>query len=136
MLTSFLSLPPELRNFIYDLAIREPHCIHINEHGHTARGPAILRTTRQIRAEALRIWEGKCRNGLKGHLFHVNNFDFTTLVNYFSDARRATFFNDGGFEPQVGLSVSRDFDMSTVQARLQPWFRHWSDEDEIQQFGP
>lgn len=46
-------MPPEIRNNIYTLALREPHTIDIK---HAPRVPGLLHTNRQLRHEALAIW--------------------------------------------------------------------------------
>ncbi|KAF2170181.1 hypothetical protein M409DRAFT_19784 [Zasmidium cellare ATCC 36951] len=51
--TSFLDLPPELRNDIYERALIQPTTITVT---HSLKDPKLLRTCRQIRFEARKIF--------------------------------------------------------------------------------
>ena len=56
---SFLSLPAELRNEIYALALDEPGPIRIRTTLPYLLEPALLATNRQVRSEAMGIWYGE-----------------------------------------------------------------------------
>jgi hypothetical protein len=56
---SFSSLPPELRNEIYALALDEPGPIRIRTTLPYLLEPALLATNRQVRSEAVGIWYGE-----------------------------------------------------------------------------
>ena len=135
MPTSFPSLSDEVRNTIYDLAIQEPDSLYINKCSHLSKQPAITRTTRQVRSEALPIWKAKCYSGPKQPHYHVHDFDFTTLIATFSGPDRANYLTNTPWKPAIALSLSREIDMSTAQARIEPWLRHRGTEEELKRFG-
>lgn len=54
--TTFLSLPAEIRNEIYSLAIVEPVTLNIRSVHPYLLEPGLLATNRQVRSEALGIW--------------------------------------------------------------------------------
>lgn len=51
-----LNLPPELRNRIYRFALIEPNTVHVHRAGWSFHQPALLKSCRQIRHEALGLF--------------------------------------------------------------------------------
>ena len=57
--TTFLSLPPEIRNEIYSLALVEDRPLRVRTVHPYLLEPGLLATNKQVRSEALGIWYGE-----------------------------------------------------------------------------
>lgn len=132
MSSPLMKLPAELRNNVYEFVIGEIKVLKINQHGCFAGRPALLGTCKQIRSEALPIFEHMCGEAAKGsHMrlhslkFHVHNFDFQHVQAFQVEHRMPPLYYFMKWTRKLRVVLTMDGDgTQQAKANLEEWLRH------------
>jgi hypothetical protein len=111
-------LPPELRNRIYELVIRESHHIAICKN-HKPHPPDCLNACKQLRSEALKVWYQ-----FNHFRIVIEHFD-TSFLPLWADHIQTV-----GVQPRCKISVARSYNWTN----LREWCKHVHQDPSSQPF--
>lgn len=118
-MTSFLDLPGELRNGIYDAVLGINRTIKLSENGRVIQH-SISRASRQIRLEFDSLFSGLASEP-RSIEAQVNNFDFRGLRDFFD--KNSCFFDNHPHEAKVVVSMTDPSSEFTHYDILDDWLQ-------------
>ncbi|QIW95930.1 hypothetical protein AMS68_001448 [Peltaster fructicola] len=118
-MTTFLDLPGELRNGIYDAVLNINRTIKLSENGRVVQ-PSISRANRQIRLEFDSLFSGLTSKPQNIEA-QVSNFDFRGLHDFFH--KNSCFFDNHPHEAKVVVSMTEPGSESTHFDILDDWLQ-------------